>query len=259
MFKIIFLLLFPLFLFSKNLVVTYFPLETNLVNKIAQKEIKTREITSRYLNTYKDIPISEISKLANSKIFFHFGLEVEKQYAEVLLRHNPKLVIVDISANVSKIENNPYIWTDPLNLRAVAKNIYEAFAKYDKSKESYYKENYEKFLDEIDQTFLKIKQKLNNSEIQYIYVFDDFWEYFAKRFGITTVFREKKYLSSNELSQVNEFTKDKNITKLLFSKEDKQDFINSLTKNLNINAIEDDIFNDSWQLNILNFVEQISE
>ena len=100
-------------------------------------------------------------------------------------------------------------------MRAVAKNIYDTFIEYDKSKESYYKENYEKFLDEIDQTFLKIKEKLNSCEVQYIYVFDDFWEYFAKRFGITTVFREKKYLSSNELSQVNEFTKDKNITTLV--------------------------------------------
>ena len=258
MFKIIFLL-FPLFLFSKNLVVTYFPLETHLINKIAQKEIITREITSRYLNTYKNLPVSELSKLANSKLFFHFGLDVEKQYAQILLRHNPNLVVVDISSNVNKIGNNPYIWTDPLNLRAVAKNIYDAFVMYDKNKESYYKENYEKFLDEIDETFLKIKQKLNNSELQYVYVFDDFWEYFGKRFGITTVFRERKYLSVTEILQANEFTKDKNIKKLLFSKDEKQDFILSFTKNLNINPIENDIFNDSWQSNILNFVEHISQ
>lgn len=211
------------------------------------------------MNTYKNLPVSELSKLANSKMFFHFGLDVEKQYAQVLLRHNPNLVIVDISSNVNKIGNNPYIWTDPLNLRAVAKNIYDAFVMYDKNKESYYKENYEKFLDEIDETFLKIKQRLNNSELQYVYVFDDFWEYFAKRFGITTVFRERKYLSVTEILQANEFTKDKNIKKLLFSKDEKQDFILSFTKNLNINPIEDDIFNDSWQLNILNFVEHITQ
>ena len=112
---------------------------------------------------------------------------------------------------------------------------------------------------EIDETFLKIKQKLNSSELQYVYVFDDFWEYFAKRFGITTVFRERKYLSVTEILQANEFTKDKNIKKLLFSKDEKQDFILSFTKNLNINPIENDIFNDSWQLNILNFVEHISQ
>ncbi len=259
MFRMILLLLFPLFLFSKNLVVTYFPLETHLVNKIAQKEVKIREITSRYVSTYKELPLSELSKLANTKIFFHFGLDIEKQYAEALLKYNPKLIVVDISSNIKKIKNNPYVWTDPLNLRAVAKNIYDTFIEYDKSKESYYKENYEKFLDEIDQTFLKIKEKLNSCEVQYIYVFDDFWEYFAKRFGITTVFREKKNLNVAEVQQLNEYTKDKNIKKLLFSKDDKQDFITSLTKNLNISAIEDDIFVDLWQLNILNFTQHLSE
>lgn len=229
------------------------------MNKIAQKEVRTREITSRYLDTYKELPLSELSKLANTKIFFHFGLDVEKQYAEALLKYNPKLIVVDISSNINKIKNNPYVWTDPLNLRVVAKNIYDTFVEYDKSKESYYKENYEKFLDEIDQTFLTIKQKINNCEVQHIYVFDNYWEYFAKRFGIVTTFREKKNLNVTEISQLNEYTKDKNITKLLFSKDDKQDFITSLTKNLNINAIEDNIFNDFWQLNILDFTQHLTE
>lgn len=255
----IFFIFFPLLLFSKAYVLTYFPMETHLINKIAQKEINIKEISGRYLETYRELPPSEVSRLANAKIFFHLGLDVEKKYAEVLLKQNPDLIVVDLSSNVNKIGNNPYIWTDPLNLRIVAKNIYDTFVKYDKNKESYYKENYEKFLDEIDQTFLKIKRKLNSCEVEYVYVFNDFWEYFAKRFRITTIKREKRLLNASEVSQLNEYTKDKNITKLLFSKDDKQDFITSLTKNLNINAIEDDIFNDFWQLNILDFAQHIAE
>ena len=255
----ILLLLFPLFLFSKNLVVTYFPLETHLVNKIAQKEVKIREITSRYVSTYKELPLSELSKLANTKIFFHFGLDIEKQYAEALLKYNPKLIVVDISSNIKKIKNNPYVWTDPLNLRAVAKNIYDTFIEYDKSKESYYKENYEKFLDEIDQTFLKVKQKINSSEIEYMYVFDNFWDYFAKRFGIVTIQREKRYLSIAEIPKMTEFSRDKNIKKLLFSQYDNKDFILSISSNLNLQTIDDDIFNQQWQLNLLNLAQNLTK
>ena len=29
---------------------------------------------------------------------------------------------------------------------------------------------------------LRIKNKLNSSEIKTVYVFDDYWEYFARRF-----------------------------------------------------------------------------
>lgn len=259
MLKIFFMLFLPLLLFSKIQVLTYFPLETNLINKIASQEIRTREISSRYLETYTELPQSELSRLSNSKIFFHFGLDVEKEYAKVLLKQNPNLIIADISSNIQRVENNPYIWTDPLNLRIVALNIYNEFVKIDKYKESYYKDNYNRFLDEIDETFLKIKQKLNNSEVQYVYVFDNHWDYFAKRFRISTVYREKRYLNISEIPHINEFTRNKNIKKLLFSRNDNYDFIRSLSANLNIVSVEDNIFGDIWQLNLLNLTQNLTK
>lgn len=259
MLKIFFILFLPLLLFSKIQVLTYFPLETNLINKIASQEIRTREISSRYLETYTELPQSELSRLSNSKIFFHFGLDVEKEYAKVLLKQNPNLIIADISSNVERINNNPYIWTDPLNLRVVALNIYNEFVKIDKYKEPYYKENYNRFLDEIDETFLKIKQKLNANEIQHVYVFDNYWDYFAKRFRISTVYREKRYLNISEIPHINEFTRNKNIKKLLFSKNDNYDFIRSLSANLNIVSVEDNIFGDIWQLNLLNLTQNLTK
>ena len=259
MLKFFFILFLPLLLFSKIQVLTYFPLETNLINKIASQEIKTREISSRYLETYTELPQSELSRLSNSKIFFHFGLDVEKEYAKVLLKQNPNLIIADISSNVERINNNPYIWTDPLNLRVVALNIYNEFVKIDKYKEPYYKENYNRFLDEIDETFLKIKQKLNANEIQHVYVFDNYWDYFAKRFRISTVYREKRYLNISEIPHINEFTRNKNIKKLLFSKNDNYDFIRSLSANLNIVSVEDNIFGDIWQLNLLNLTQNLTK
>jgi zinc transport system substrate-binding protein len=258
MLRIIFILLLPLLLFSKIQVLTYFPLETHLLNKIAQNQIKTREISSRYVETYAELPPSEISRLSNSRIYFHFGLDIEKKYAQLLLTQNPNLIVVDISLNVNKIDNNPYIWTDPLNLRVVAKNIYDTFVKYDKNNEPYYKENYEKFLDDVDQTFLRIKQKLNSCDTQYIYVFDNYWDYFAKRFGIVTIKREKRILNISEISQMSAFVKDKNIKKLLFSINDNHEYILSLTNNLNITAVEDDIFNNTWQLNLFNLTQNLS-
>lgn len=258
MLKIIFILLLPLFLFSKIQVITYFPLETHFLNKIAQKEIKAKEISSRYVETYSELPQSEISRLSSARIFFHFGLDIEKKYAQILLEKNPNLIVVDISLNVNKIDKNPYIWTDPLNLRIVAKNIYDTFVKYDKPNENYYRGNYEKFLDEVDETFLKIKQKLNSCDVQYLYVFDNYWDYFAKRFGIVTIHREKRYLSISEIPKLIDFTKDKNIKKLLFSKNDNREYILSLTNNLNITTVEDDIFSNTWQLNLLDLTQNLS-
>ncbi|MDY0052780.1 MAG: zinc ABC transporter substrate-binding protein [Aliarcobacter sp.] len=255
--KIIFLLFFPLFLFSKVQILTYFPLEAQLVKKIAQIEAVPREITNRYLPEFRKIPSSEISRLSNSKIYFHFGLDVEKQYENILKEKNPNLIIVDMSKDVDKINNNPYIWMDPFAMRIVAKNIYEAFIEIDKNNKDFYQENYEKFLDEIDDTFLKIKQKMAGSDVTTIYSFDDYWDYFSNRFRVNIIKKEKKYLNVTDVSTTLEFTQNKNIKKLLFYRGMDYNIALSLSNNLNVKIIEDDIFADKWQFNLLNLSQNL--
>lgn len=257
--KIFFLMLFPLFLFSKIQVVTYFPLESHIVKKIAHDEVKIREISNRFIEQYHELPSSEISKLANADIYFHFGLDVEKEYLKLLKAKNPNIIDANLSSNIEKIESNPYIWTDPFLMREIAKNIYDTLVFNDKKNSSLYKINYERFLDEIDETFLKIKQKINSSEITAIYVFDDYWEYFAKRFRIKTIKKEKKYLNISEIPELIKFTQKQNITKILYLSNQDYNNILSLSSNLNIKAIEDDIFQSTWQLNLINLAQNISK
>lgn len=257
MLKIFFILFLPLFLFSKIQIVTYFPLETKIVKKIAQKEVVTREITARYLPTFRNIPKSEVSRLSNSKIYFHFGLDVEKEYEKILKEVNPNLIVVDMSKDVDKLGNNPYFWTDPFALRVVAKNIYETMIQIDKQKTDFYKENYEKFLEEVDDTFLKIKQKIYGSEVLEVYAFDDYWDYFANRFRIKIVKKEKKYLNITEIPSAVQFTKDRNIKKLLYYNGMDYNVALSLSSNLNVEILEDDIFGDIWQLNLINFSQNL--
>lgn len=257
MLKIFFILFLPLFLFSKIQIVTYFPLETKIVKKIAQKEVVTREITARYLPTFRNIPKSEVSRLSNSKIYFHFGLDVEKEYEKILKEVNPNLIVVDMSKDVDKLGNNPYFWTDPFALRVVAKNIYEAMIQIDKQKTDFYKENYENFLEEVDDTFLKIKQKIYGSEVLEVYAFDDYWDYFANRFRIKIVKKEKKYLNITEIPSAVQFTKDRNIKKLLYYNGMDYNVALSLSSNLNVEILEDDIFGDIWQLNLINFSQNL--
>jgi zinc transport system substrate-binding protein len=257
MLKIFFILLLPILLFSKIQIVTYFPLETFIVKKIADKEVLTREISARYLSEYRKIPQSEISRLSNSKIYFHVGLDVEKEYEDILKKNNPNLIIINMSKNVDKIAGNPYFWTDPFTLRIVAKNIYDILIEIDKYKAEFYKKNYEKFLNEIDDTFLKIKQKIKDSDVTTIYVFDDYWNYFANRFRIEIIKKEKKYLNISDISSILKFSQDKNIKKLLFYNGMDYNIALSLSTNLNLKIVEDDIFGDRWQFNLLNLSQNL--
>ncbi|WP_368030807.1 zinc ABC transporter substrate-binding protein [Arcobacter sp. s6] len=257
MMKILFLILSPLFLFAKMQIVTYFPLETHIIKKIAEKEIVPREITNRYLSEFRKLPSSEVSRLSNSKIYFHFGLDVEKEYENTLKERNPNLIVIDMSKGVDKLNTNTYIWIDPFAMRIVAKNIYEAFVEIDKKKKDFYKENYENFLDEIDDTFLKVKQKMSGSDVTTIYAFDDYWDNFANRFRLNIIKKEKKYLNIADISSTLEFTQNRNIKKLLFYRGMDYNIALSLSSNLNVEIIEDDIFGDQWQFNLLNLSQNL--
>lgn len=250
---------FPLFLFSKYQVVTYFPLESYLVRKIAHEEVKIREISHRYISEYQEIPYSEISKLSNAKAYFHFDIDVENKYAKLLKDKNPEIILVDLSSNIFKIDDNPYIWTDPFLLREVAKNIYEALIFINKDKKDFYTKNYEAFLNEIDETFLRIKQKFRSSETNAIYVFDDYLEYFARRFRIKSIKREKKYLSVQDVPELIKYTQKKDIRKILFFDNYDYNLALSLGTNLSLEIIQEDIFNSNWQTNLLELSDKLSK
>jgi len=259
MVKILFILFFPLFLSAKFQAITYFPLETHIIKKITQDEVRIREISSRFNNQYEELPFSEVSRFSNAKVFFHFGLDVEKKYAQLIKNRNPELIVVDLSLNIEKIDNNPYIWTDPLLLRQMAENLYDALIQIDKSKANLYKKNYEKFLEEIDNTYLKIKQKFSNSEVNTIYVLDDYWEYFAKRYRIKTIQKDKKFLHINEIPELIKFTQKNGIKNLLFYDNYDHNIALSISSNLNVKMIEDSIFKDNWQINLFSLTDELTK
>lgn len=245
--KIYFLLLFPLFLFSNIEVITYFPLESNILRKITYNEVSIKEITSKYSNQQKTLTNKELSKFSNAQLYLHFGLDEAKRCFNLLKTRNPKIIEVDLSANIEKIDDNPYIWTDPLLMRDIAKNIYETLCKYDENKKDLYKKNYEAFLDEIDDTFLKIKQRLNNCDTNMVYAMDDYWDYFGRRFGIEIVKKDKNIVNISDLNELIKFTRNSNIKKILFIDSLNKNVELSFASNLNIKAIENNIFQSNWQ------------
>ena len=202
-------------------------------------------------NSYTKVRWEKI--LATCNVVFIY-LNVDEN---ILKEKNPNLIIVDMSKGVDKLNNNPYIWMDPFAMRIIAKNVYETFIEIDKNRKDFYQENYERFLDEIDDTFLKIKQKMSGSEITTIYAFDDYWDIFANRFRLNIIKKEKKYLNISDVSETLEFTQNKNIKKLLFYRGMDYNIALSLSSNLNVEILEDDIFGDNWQYNLLNLSQNL--
>ena len=259
MYKILFLLLLPLFSFAKFQVTTYFPLESFLVKKISGNQVKTKEIQNRFLPDFIELSRSELSRLSGVKIYFHFGLDVELKYAKILQKFNSELIIIDLSSGIDKIDNNHYIWMDPLLLRDVAKNIYDSLIKVDRLNKKLYEENYNNFLDELDQTFLRIKEKMYQSQSFNFFVYDDYWFYFAKRFRINLFKREKTYVKASDIKEVFMFSQKKSINKLIINEGDSYTIAKSLSNSCNIDIVENNPFKELLLINQLEFAQEISK
>ena len=253
--KIFFLLFLPLFLYSSIRVSTTYPFEEFFIKKIGQEYIDIDTISNIYTQKEENLLYSKKHRLAKNKIFFHFNLNIEQEYSRILKNTNNKLLIVDMSKNINKLKSNnkdnPYVWMDPLLVRDISKNIYEALINVDPRNTAYYKKNYNYFLNELDEIFLKIKAQLYKSEIYNLFIYDDYWDYFMERFDINTFKIEKKYLFANKINDLNSFIDKNDIKAILISDNDSYSMAKSLSTPTNIMIKRHDIFSDMWAVNII--------
>ena len=139
-----------------------------------------------------------------SDVYFTLGSKKEKNYAEIFEKRNSYIKVIDLTTDIKKDivngEENPYIWTDPLLVRELVTNIYEELSTLKSYRKDFFKENYEKFLLELDKLFLSLKKRLERNEFYNIYVYDPYWHYFAKRFRLNLYYKENKYTSLDEVS-----------------------------------------------------------
>ena len=254
--KIYFLLFLPLFLYSNIRVSTTYPFEAFFIKKIGQSYVDIDTISNIYTKETKKLLYTKRHRLAKNKIYFHFNINNEEEYSNILKQTNKKLFIIDMSKNIKKIKLNnkinPYVWMDPLLVRDIIKNIYEALIKVDSRNSSYYEKNYNYFLNELDEIFLKIKSELYKNEIHNFFVYDEYWDYFMKRFDITTFKIEKNYLFANKINDLNTFIKINDVKSILISDRDSYSFAKSIATPTNISIKEHNIFSDMWSLSIIN-------
>lgn len=263
MYKILILLVLPLLLFSRFHITTHMPFEAFLIKKIAENYARAKIITTSYSTKTLDLKYSEISKFANTQAYFHFGLDVEKKYAKMIQNINPNIKIFDMSKGIKKLKvngkTNNYVWTDPILLRKVANNIYTFMISIDPVNKDHYTRNYEIFLNELDESFLKIKDKLYDSDIYNIYIFDEHWDYYANRFGINLYRKKKAIVKADEITDLVSYVNKNEIKAILISNDNTFSYARSIAGYTEIPIKTNDIFNEFIISNIWELSKELSK
>lgn len=177
-----------------------------VVDRIVGDDFEVISVVDRGMNPHSfDITPSMMNKIASSKVYFTIGLgDSEENLVSTLRKSFPNLNIVDVSKGIDRIRFShsnsrcfkhnhkhpsfdPHIWTSPLNMKIIAKNVFEEVSRIRPERESFYRERYLQLINELDDLHKEIKKMLEPFRGRRFMVFHSAFKYFEKEYGVVEV------------------------------------------------------------------------
>jgi zinc transport system substrate-binding protein len=259
---IILLILLFNFVFAQRpvVIVTTEP-QKAILERIVKGKIKIKTVfkDSDFKVKFKKLTLK---RLASADIYMVMGLDIEKQFLKTVKELNPKLEIYNMTQGIKTIKNNgkvnPYLWMDPLKIRAIAEKLFLKFSKIDPANREFYETNYNTLSEELDELYLKIKMFYAYSNFS-LYVIDDHWDYFAQRFDFPLYKFENRVLNAEEIPQFIVQSKKRRAKVLIIDPKTSSQVAKSLASNSNVKIIENDVFKYELFGNLFLFADTIDK
>jgi len=139
-------------------------------------------------HTYEPKPL-QLKEVSKSIIYFKVGsnIEFESLYLSKISKLNKNMKIFDTSKGIKILKEDPHIWVSLKNLKIIAKNILEGLCEVDKKNEKFYRENFEKYVKNLDQIDKEIEDKLKDKRGKKFIVFHPAFGYFANDYGLIQI------------------------------------------------------------------------
>jgi zinc transport system substrate-binding protein len=214
--------------------------QAEFVEKVGGDKVKTVVIVPSGADphTYEPSP-KEVQEISKAKMFVTVGVGMpfEEGWIENFESMDTGTVIVNCSKGIElrnleehqhegEEENesdedaeelDPHIWTSPVNAKIMVEEIYEGLVELDPENETYYAQNRDAYLEELDALDERIREKLNGSEGRNFMVYHPAWGYFAKEYGLNMipVEIEGKEPSAQDLAELVDLAKENNV-KVIF-------------------------------------------
>ena len=150
---------------------------------------------------FLEVMPSYMLKLRNADLIFEVGLDLEKWLPQLIDgSRNTNIQVIDLSQEIEKKEvpstkmdarygdvhpyGNPHYYLDPLDVKIMAKEIYNALVTQDPENASYYEKNYNDYIKLLDAKILEWNNKMVSAKGKPIVFFHSSWIYFADQYGI---------------------------------------------------------------------------
>jgi len=162
--------------------------------------------------TYHPTP-RQLSNLAKAALYVRIGVPFEESWMPRIRSANPNMRVVDArdgirlrpmvehehgegehphgedpaEPHLEASEQDPHLWTSPLLVKQMARNIRDALAELDPAHALAYQRNYTAFAAELDALDQDIRSLLADLPNRRFMVFHPAWGYFADAYGLTQV------------------------------------------------------------------------
>lgn len=146
----------------------------------------------------------QVRELGRAKLYFRIGhIGFEAAWMKKIAELHPHLVIVDTSVGIPLIRTehahhhggdaehheqqggvDPHIWLSPAAVKTQAAAMLSAVSELEPTSQKLFMENYNRFVQEIDQLDVDIRTILRSIDNRKLLVFHPAWSYFARDFSL---------------------------------------------------------------------------
>jgi zinc transport system substrate-binding protein len=179
-------------------------------------------------HTYEPTP-SQLVEVSNAQLYVKVGsaIEFELSWMNKILSINDQLLVIDCSKGIDLINStdedepgiDPHIWTSVKNAEIMVQNIYQGFLQIDPTNRTYYENNTNKYLEDLQTLDENITEILSGKTHRIFMVYHPAWGYFAKEYGLEQLSIEEygKEPTPQQLQRLIDEAKTENISVIFVS------------------------------------------
>ncbi|NEW61222.1 zinc ABC transporter solute-binding protein [Sulfurovum sp. bin170] len=263
--------------FAKLRVVVSIQPQLEFVSKIGGEKIETSlmVLPGNSPHTYEPKP-SQMRDIAKADLYLAIDVEFEKVWLSKFKNQNRELIVKNIAKDINRtamqshhhhehkeeIALDPHIWVDPINVKQIARNIFEALSTIDADNSKYYKNNLDSYLKELDLLDREIRTILEKSPKETTFmVFHPAWGYFASRYNLKqlAIEVEGKTPKPKQLISIIKEAKKENIKAIFTQPEFSDQVARTIANSLDIEVIKTSPLAKNWGENLKNLAVAIAK
>lgn len=243
--------------------------ESTFVEKIAGDDFKINLLIPPGASpaTYTLLP-SQLKDIAQSDIWFRVGyIGFEQSWKDKIEQANKNMKAVDLSKGLDLIKEeeeqhgdhkhvggvDPHIWLSPALVKNMAKRIADELTVLNPGRGADYKLNYMKFVKEIDQLNIEIKNALKDYQGREIIVYHPSLSYYTRDFGLVQNSLEAggKEPTPQHIAEVVDLAKRENIKVIYIQSEFDRDHARVFADEIGGKIVEVKPLSADWANNLL--------